>query len=178
MAEYATSGGSITLQRGSTANVHSGGDIITTNVDISALGITDITKVKEILLGATCSLGGYVAAPRIRITSTTNLEVVTRTGFSANTITVYWRIDRASVKVQRGLASLSITNAAAPTLVATTISAVGSLSAAKEYLNGFYVTPSTNSLDARIELTSTTNLNVYAEGSVTGTVSLAWLVDG
>jgi hypothetical protein len=164
------------LARGTTSVVHAGAGAITTNVDVSAYGLPAITSCVEKYLGhrwGTFGTSGYHA--RIRLTSSTNLEIVTR-AWAAITVYVSWEILEALGTVQRGTVDIVANNNFVKSDI--TISSVN-MDTAEAFNNG--VTPSIGINDPpyfSLLLTSQTNLESYGGAVSAMTVTGAWAIDG
>jgi hypothetical protein len=166
------------LARGGTTVAHAAAGIVTTNVDLTAYGLPAITKCVERLAGFTVAAPGAVGfSARLRLTSTTNLEIVSRSETAgARNIRVKWEIQEAQGTVQRGTEAIAVNNSEVKSDIA--ITAVN-MDYAKAYSNG--CTPSagaTYPVLFSVQLTTTTNLETYASANADVTITGAWVVDG
>jgi len=166
------------LARGVTPVAHTAAGQLITNVDLSTPGLPPITRCVEKLLGFT--IGVSVPATsfyaRIKLTSPTGLEVVTRSqSGSAITITVYWEILKALGKVQRGTVNATVATNTVTTNVA--IDPVN-LNTAAAFQNGYEVNAATYFCGCALQLTGATTLEVHSSMYGNNTLTSNWAVDG
>lgn len=144
--------------RGTTAVYHAANGQLTTDVDITSLGLTSLTKSAPKLKGFTTN--GCTGQARLLLTSPTNLRVITYASVGTYTVTVEWEIE-----VGEGLSVVHLTTTHTTSggdYCAETnepIASVGDTSKAEAICNG--ATTGTNlNVTAKVKLTSATNLNV------------------
>lgn len=167
------SGGTKT-HRGTTTIAHNSGAgvTITTDVNVSSLGLTDLAKSAEKLKGFTIN-GGSIGQARLLLTSLTNLRVVTYSSQNGYSISVEWEIEAgSSLSVTR--VTTTHTTGAVDYCAETneTISSVGDTSRAEAICNGATCGTGHN-LTSKVKLASATSLNVKnraESGGVTITV--------
>ncbi|MBI5521702.1 MAG: hypothetical protein HY910_03665 [Desulfarculus sp.] len=154
-------GGTTKTHRGTTVvNHNSGAGItITTDVDVSSLGLTSLEKCAEKLKGFTIN-GSSIGQVRLLLTSSTNLRIVTYSSQNIYTLTVEWEIEAGS--------SLSVTRVTTTHVSAAvdwcaetneTITSVGDTSKTEAICNGCTSGTGQN-LIAKVKLASATSLNV------------------
>jgi hypothetical protein len=146
--------------RGTTTVNHNtgAGQNITTDVDITSLGLASLGNSAEKLKGFTNN-GLAVCQARLGLTSPTNLRIVTYSSLNNYTITVEWEIETGPslqvVRVTTGHVS-GVVDYVAETN--ETIASVGDTGKAEAICNG--ATCNGGPVNAKVKLTSATNLKV------------------
>lgn len=161
-------GGSSRTHRGTTTVNHNtgAGVTITTDVDVSSLGLTSLEKSAEKLKGLTIN-GGSIGQARLWLTSPANLRVITYSSQGGYAITVEWEIEAGShLSVTRVTTThaTGVTDYCAETN--ETIASLGDTSLAEAVFNGCTCGTGQN-LTGKVKLASATSLNVKnrAEGA-------------
>ncbi|MBI4797852.1 MAG: hypothetical protein HY794_03755 [Desulfarculus sp.] len=153
--------GSTKTHRGTTTVNHNtgAGVTITTDVDVSSLGLTSLEKSAEKLKGFTIN-GGAIGQARLWLTSLSNLRVVTYSSQGGYTLTVEWEIEAGSnLSVTR--VTTTHTTGVADYCAETneTITSLGDTSQAEAVFNGCTCGTGHN-LTGKVKLASATSLNV------------------
>jgi len=154
-------GGGSKIHRGTTTVNHNtgAGATITTDVDITSLGLTDLNKSAEKLKGFTIN-GQSIGQARLLLTSLTNLRVITYSSNNLFTITVEWEIEAGSTLSVTRVTTTHVTGAGDYCAETNeTIASVGDTSKAEAICNGA-TTGTTQYLNPKVKLTGPTTLNV------------------
>lgn len=167
------------LMRGVTKITHSAAGALTTDVDVSSAGISDITKAVEKLTGFTWNTSQTGNNAGIALTSPTNLRIYSSVA-SASSQYVSWEILEARNSVQRG-STVIPTSTSGYAQSDITITDVSSLSKAKVYNNGGYFvsTRDAYNLHPAFWLMDTTTLRCRISDANSGGINMTvfWAVE-